>query len=106
MKKARSLPCPKSLILLVEQRGIEPLTSALRTRRSAKLSYCPTRVCDFTGRSVGCQVHPHLRNTSFIAFSVINVSAHVSVENGAVTMKRRSIRNGYVYFDEREQCWY
>src|ERR1041385_222198 len=28
---------------LVEQRGIEPLTSALRTRRSAKLSYCPTR---------------------------------------------------------------
>src|SRR5436190_18094002 len=42
MKKARSLPCPKSLILLVEQRGIEPLTSALRTRRSAKLSYCPT----------------------------------------------------------------
>src|SRR6266571_6586916 len=41
MKKARSLPCLKSLILLVEQRGIEPLTSALRTRRSAKLSYCP-----------------------------------------------------------------
>ena len=30
--------------LLVEQRGVEPLTSALRTRRSAKLSYCPTRV--------------------------------------------------------------
>ena len=29
---------------MVEQRGIEPLTSALRTRRSAKLSYCPTRV--------------------------------------------------------------
>ncbi len=28
---------------MVEQRGIEPLTSALRTRRSAKLSYCPTR---------------------------------------------------------------
>jgi hypothetical protein len=28
----------------VEQRGIEPLTSALRTRRSAKLSYCPTRL--------------------------------------------------------------
>ena len=27
----------------MEQRGIEPLTSALRTRRSAKLSYCPTR---------------------------------------------------------------
>jgi hypothetical protein len=27
---------------LVEQRGLEPLTSALRTRRSAKLSYCPT----------------------------------------------------------------
>src|SRR4029079_673425 len=43
MKKAGWLPCPKSLILLVEQRGIEPLTSALRTRRSAKLSYCPTR---------------------------------------------------------------
>ena len=29
--------------VLVEQRGIEPLASALRTRRSAKLSYCPTR---------------------------------------------------------------
>src|SRR2546425_5907442 len=43
MKKTGSLPCLKSLILLVEQRGIEPLTSALRTRRSAKLSYCPTR---------------------------------------------------------------
>src|ERR1051326_3826780 len=42
MKKAGSPPCPKSLILLVEQRGVEPLTSALRTRRSAKLSYCPT----------------------------------------------------------------
>src|SRR5687768_8530355 len=28
---------------MVEQRGVEPLTSALRTRRSAKLSYCPTR---------------------------------------------------------------
>jgi hypothetical protein len=26
----------------VEQRGLEPLASALRTRRSAKLSYCPT----------------------------------------------------------------
>ena len=33
---------PWSAVLLVEQRGIEPLTSALRTRRSAKLSYCPT----------------------------------------------------------------
>jgi hypothetical protein len=32
----------KVVVLLVEQRGIEPLTSALRTRRSAKLSYCPT----------------------------------------------------------------
>jgi hypothetical protein len=31
----------KPLILLVEQWGIEPQTSALRTRRSAKLSYCP-----------------------------------------------------------------
>ena len=30
---------------MVEQRGIEPLTSALRTRRSAKLSYCPTPRC-------------------------------------------------------------
>src|ERR1043165_8016596 len=39
----RQAPCPKLLILLVEQRGVEPLTSALRTRRSAKLSYCPTR---------------------------------------------------------------
>ena len=30
---------------MVEQRGIEPLTSALRTRRSAKLSYCPIPRC-------------------------------------------------------------
>ena len=27
---------------MVEMRGIEPLTSALRTPRSAKLSYIPT----------------------------------------------------------------
>src|SRR5215216_2818352 len=62
MKKAGSPPCRKSLILLVEQRGIEPLTSALRTRRSAKLSYCPTRSvilgsalekCQGVGESVG-----------------------------------------------------
>src|SRR6185503_4782162 len=45
MKKAGSPPCRKYLILLVEQRGIEPLTSALRTRRSAKLSYCPIPKC-------------------------------------------------------------
>ena len=32
----RQAPYPKSLILLVEQRGVEPLTSALRIRRSAK----------------------------------------------------------------------
>src|SRR6185369_2430189 len=30
---------------MVEQRGVEPLTSALRTRRSAKLSYCPLPKC-------------------------------------------------------------
>ena len=42
-KKRRGAPRRNLLILLVEQRGIEPLTSALRTRRSAKLSYCPTR---------------------------------------------------------------
>src|SRR5215831_19812975 len=41
--KRRGAPRRKCLILLVEQRGIEPLASALRTRRSAKLSYCPTR---------------------------------------------------------------
>jgi hypothetical protein len=35
MKKAGWPPCRKSLILLVEQRGIEPLTSALRIRRPA-----------------------------------------------------------------------
>src|ERR1043165_1901155 len=55
MKKARSQPCPKSLILLVEQRGVEPLTSALRTRRSAKLSYCPTRVAILGSAVVECQ---------------------------------------------------
>ena len=40
-------------VYLVEQRGIEPLTSALRTRRSAKLSYCPTRYC-ILGRPRRC----------------------------------------------------
>jgi hypothetical protein len=30
-KTAECAPCRKSLILLVEQRGVEPLTSALRT---------------------------------------------------------------------------
>ncbi|MEK6335676.1 MAG: tyrosine-type recombinase/integrase [Acidobacteriota bacterium] len=35
-EKAGLLPCLKSLILLVEQRGIEPLTSALRNGLSAK----------------------------------------------------------------------
>ena len=43
-KKTATLSSSRqSLNLLVEQRGLEPLTSALRTRRSAKLSYCPTR---------------------------------------------------------------
>src|SRR5438094_7210719 len=40
----------KSLVRLVEQRGIEPLTSALRTRRSAKLSYCPTKSEEYSFR--------------------------------------------------------
>ena len=31
----------KAFFLLVEMRGVEPLTSALRTQRSAKLSYIP-----------------------------------------------------------------
>ena len=31
-EKGRVAPLPKSLILLVEQRGVEPLASALRTR--------------------------------------------------------------------------
>jgi hypothetical protein len=35
-KNARSQRCLKSLILLVEQGGVEPMTSALRFRRSAK----------------------------------------------------------------------
>src|SRR5690349_24556864 len=60
MKKAGWPPCPKSLILLVEQRGVEPLTSALRTRRSAKLSYCPTRI-DILGSAVDqCQATTEL----------------------------------------------
>src|SRR5215211_8899221 len=40
---------------MVEQRGIEPLTSALRTRRSAKLSYCPTRVAILGSAVEQCQ---------------------------------------------------
>src|SRR6266700_1745005 len=67
MKKARSLPCPKSLILLVEQRGIEPLTSALRTRRSAKLSYCPTRArIQFRVFSFKCRVRVRPRHESIV----------------------------------------
>ena len=30
------------IYFMVEQMGFEPTTSVLRTRRSAKLSYCPT----------------------------------------------------------------
>src|ERR1043166_449587 len=41
--------------LLVEQRGVEPLTSALRTRRSAKLSYCPTWVAILGSAVDECQ---------------------------------------------------
>jgi hypothetical protein len=41
-KKATVTSGRLGAILLVEQRGLEPLASALRTRRSAKLSYCPT----------------------------------------------------------------
>lgn len=33
---------PFTCLFRVEQRRVELLTSALRTRRSAKLSYCPT----------------------------------------------------------------
>src|SRR5438105_5306412 len=45
--------------LKVEQRGIEPLTSALRTRRSAKLSYCPMRTWMILERARGrCQARP------------------------------------------------
>src|SRR5690242_7239071 len=40
---------------MVEQRGVEPLTSALRTRRSAKLSYCPTRSVILGSAVVECQ---------------------------------------------------
>ena len=43
------------MILLMEQRGVEPLTSALRTRRSAKLSYCPTRCIDNKNTMTNCQ---------------------------------------------------
>src|SRR5205085_7034330 len=40
----------------MEQRGVEPLTSALRTRRSAKLSYCPMRTWMILERARGrCQ---------------------------------------------------
>ena len=35
------MACPKLLILLVETRGVEPLTSAMPLQRSAKLSYVP-----------------------------------------------------------------
>src|SRR5581483_3736336 len=72
-QKRRGAPRRKCLILMVEQRGIEPLTSALRTRRSAKLSYCPTgktilpfRVSSFKFRLT--HRRRNLRRSSFQTF--------------------------------------
>ena len=44
---------------MVEQRGVEPLTSALRTLRSAKLSYCPTLKLNDKNLPAKCQVLLH-----------------------------------------------
>src|SRR5688500_19632137 len=87
MKKAGWPPCRKSLILLVEQRGIEPLTSALRTRRSAKLSYCPTRrdilgialeECQGVGEGVGDFI-----DVFAAALCEVGSAAAAAVEDGA-----------------------
>src|SRR5829696_1382697 len=87
MKKAGSPPCPKSLILLVEQRGIEPLTSALRTRRSAKLSYCPTRSAILGIVLEECQgVGKGVRDFIYIlaaALRQFGFAAAAAVEHGA-----------------------
>lgn len=40
-KKGFSSYRAKAFVYLMEMRGVEPLTSALRTQRSAKLSYIP-----------------------------------------------------------------
>src|SRR5215213_9757739 len=70
-RKRREQSRRKSLNLLVEQRGIEPLTSALRTRRSAKLSYCPTREAMIAGGFTECQVCPPLQCNLPQAFSAV-----------------------------------
>ncbi len=40
-QKGKHLACPKSLIRLVETKGVEPSTSALRTQPLCQLSYIP-----------------------------------------------------------------
>ena len=58
-EKGRVAALPKSLILLVEQRGIEPLTSALRIRRPANsLSICLFESCSHRGKSRVLQFFP------------------------------------------------
>src|SRR5687767_12414410 len=97
MKKAGSPPCPKSLILLVEQRGIEPLTSALRTRRSAKLSYCPMPRCILGSVVDGVKVA--VRRLSITSFGSIEIAiCEIQRECGAVVCrnKARSITSDYL----------
>src|SRR2546423_14396653 len=55
--KPRGLP-PRARKILVEARGLEPLASALRTPRSAKLSYAPTRKINIRVADVIRQVAP------------------------------------------------
>jgi hypothetical protein len=90
-KKAGCTPCLKSLIFLVEQRGVEPLTSALRTRRSAKLSYCPTSAPPILGsQNIGVKqriirywpTKPHYRQLALLQFN-LEQSTNVETESSA-----------------------
>jgi hypothetical protein len=50
--------------LLVEQRRVELLTFALRTRGSAKLSYCPSRRPNYKGNWLYVKFDPSLLKTT------------------------------------------
>src|SRR5947209_10199894 len=52
VEKEKRQACRPAVVkrFLVEARGLEPLASALRTPRSAKLSYAPMRRIDIRGR--------------------------------------------------------
>jgi hypothetical protein len=78
--------------LMVEQRGIEPLTSALRTRRSAKLSYCPTHERRRHARDLSifaCGTHEN--TVSSFRFQVAGIQIRALIKFGELGMVRAAI---------------